>query len=64
MPEIEAMAQAVLEGCVDFSKIHFGRRANPAEVGWEESVGEDGETAHRIPYGDPLETPRAQATGS
>ena len=58
MPEIEAMAQAVLEGCVDFSKIHFWEACETAEVGWEESVGEDGETAHRIPYGDPLETPR------
>ena len=37
MPEIEAMAQAVLGGCVDFSKIHFWEACETAEIAWEET---------------------------
>ena len=37
MPEIEAMAQAVTDGCVDFSKIRFWEACETAEVAWEES---------------------------
>ena len=58
MPEIEAMAQAVLEGCVDFSKIHFWEACETAEIAWEETQGEDGESPQRIPYAEPVEEPR------
>ena len=37
MPEIEAMAKAVVEGCVDFSKIRFWEACETAEVAWEET---------------------------
>ena len=37
MPEIEAMAQAVAEGCVDFSRIRFWEACETAEVAWDES---------------------------
>jgi hypothetical protein len=39
MPEIEAMAQAVTDGCVDFSKIRFWEACETAEVAWEKSTG-------------------------
>ena len=32
MPEIEAMAQAVTEGCVNFSKIRFWEACETAEI--------------------------------
>ena len=58
MPEIEAMAQAVVDGCVDFSKVRFWEACETAEVAWEESKDENGEVAQRIPYGNPLDPPR------
>ena len=42
MPEIEAMAQAVTDGCVDFSKIRFWEACETAGVAWDESKDEEG----------------------
>jgi hypothetical protein len=58
MPEIEAMAQAVVDGCVDFSKVRFWEACETAEVAWEESKDENGEVVQRIPYGNPLDPPK------
>ena len=37
MSEIGAMAQAVVDGCVDFSKIRFWEACETAEVVWDET---------------------------
>ena len=58
MPEIEAMARSVLEGCVNFSKIRFWEACETAEVAWEETKDENGEVVQRVPYGESLEKPR------
>jgi len=58
MPEIEAMAQAVTEGCVNFSKIRFWEACETAEVAWEESKDLEGKVIGKMPYGNPLEKPR------
>lgn len=58
MPEIEAMAQAITEGCVDFSKVRFWEACETAEVAWEESKDEEGKVVGRMPYGNPHEEPR------
>ena len=58
MPEIEAMAQAVTDGCVDFSKIRFWEACETAEVAWEESKDAEGNVVGKMPYGNPLENPR------
>ena len=58
MPEIEAMAQAVTGGCVDFSKIRFWEACETAEVAWEESKDEEGKVVERMPYGNPHDKPR------
>lgn len=58
MPEIEAMAQAVTGGCVDFSKIRFWEACETAEVAWEESKDEEGNVVGRMPYGNPHDKPR------
>lgn len=58
MPEIEAMAQAVTGGCVDFSKIRFWEACETAEVAWEESKDEEGKVVGRMPYGNPHDEPR------
>ena len=58
MPEIEAMAQAVVDGCVDFSKIRFWQACETAEVAWDETKNENGEVTQRVPYGNPLDPPR------
>ena len=50
MPEIEAMAQAITDGCVDFSKVRFWEACETAEVAWEESKDEEGKVVGRIPY--------------
>ena len=42
MPEIEAMAQAVVDGCVDFSKVRFWEACETAEVAWDETKDENG----------------------
>jgi len=57
LPEIEAMALAITEGCVDFSKIRFWEACSTAEVAWEESKDADGNVVSRMPYGNPLENP-------
>lgn len=58
MPEIEAMAQAVVDGCVDFSKIRFWEACETAEVAWDETKNENGEVTQRVPYGNPLDPPQ------
>ena len=58
MPEIEAMAKAIVEGCVNFSKIRFWEACETAEVAWEETKDENGEVVQRVPYGNPLDPPR------
>ena len=58
MPEIEAMAQAVTEGCVNFSKIRFWEACETAEIAWEESKDLEGKVIGKMPYGNPLEKPR------
>ena len=59
MPEIEAMAQAVTEGCVDFSKIRFWEACETAEVAWDESKDEEGNVVGRMPCGNPHDEPKA-----
>ncbi len=58
MPEIEAMAQAITEGCVNFAKIRFWEACETAEVAWEESRDVEGNVVGKMPYGNPLEKPR------
>ena len=58
MPEIEAMAQAVTDGCVDFSKIRFWEACETAEVAWDEAKDEEGKVIGRMPYGNPHDEPR------
>ena len=58
MPEIEAMAQAITEGCVDFSKVRFWEACETAEVAWEENKDEEGKVVGRIPYGNPHDEPK------
>ena len=58
MPEIEAMAKAIVEGCVDFSKIRFWEACETAEVAWEETKDENGGVVQRVPYGNPIDPPR------
>ena len=58
MPEIEAIAQAVTEGCVDFSKIRFWEACETAEVAWDEAKDEEGKVIGRMPYGNPHDEPR------
>ena len=58
MPEIEAMAQAITEGCVDFSKVCFWEACETAEVAWEESKDEEGNVVGRMPYGNPHDEPK------
>ena len=58
MPEIEARAQAVTEGCVDFSKIRFWEACETAEVAWDEAKDEEGKVIGRMPYGNPHDEPR------
>lgn len=58
VPEIEAMAQVVTEGCVDFARIHFWEACETAEIAWEETKDEDGNVVNRVPYGKPHEKPK------
>ncbi|MAK46219.1 MAG: hypothetical protein CMI24_03010 [Opitutae bacterium] len=58
MPEIEAMSQAIVDGCVNFSKIRFWEACETAEVAWEETKDENGDVVQRVPYGNPLDPPR------
>ena len=53
MPEIEAMAQAVVDGCVDFSKIRFWEACETAEVAWDETKN----GTVKLPNGSLTETP-------
>lgn len=55
LPEIEAMASAVTEEWVDFSKLRYWETCQTAEVEWEEYKDEKGEVAQRVPYSRPLE---------
>jgi hypothetical protein len=58
LPEIEAMAQSLTEGCVDFSRIHFWEACETAEIAWEESKDEEGNVVNRMPYGKPHDEPK------
>ena len=58
MPEIEAMAQTVTEGCVNFDRIHFWEACETAEIAWEETKDEEGNVVSRVPYGKPHEEPK------
>ena len=56
--EIEAMAQSITGGCVDFSKIHFWEACETTEIAWEESKDEAGNVVGRMPYGKPHDEPK------
>ena len=58
VPEVEAMAQVVTEGCVDFGKIHFWEACETAEIAWDETKDEEGNVVGRAPYGKPHEEPQ------
>ena len=57
-PEIEAMAQSVTEGCVDFSKVRFWEACETAEIAWEETLDAEGKVIGRVPYGRPHDEPK------
>ncbi len=57
MPEIEAMAHSIVEGCVDFSKISLWAASKTAEIAWIENTNDQGELISRIPYANRLEEP-------
>ena len=57
MPEIESMAQAVIEPWIDLSKLRFWETCQTAEIEWEEYKDENGGT-QRVPYTRPLEEPK------
>jgi hypothetical protein len=59
MPEIEAMAQAVTDGCVNFSKVRFWEACETAEIAWDEGKDEEGNVVSRMPYGNPHDEPKA-----
>ncbi len=59
LPEIEAMGQAVVEGCVDFSKIRFWEACETAEIAWEETKNDKGEVIQRMPYALAVEPARS-----
>lgn len=58
LPEIEAMAQAVTEGCVDFGRINFWEACETAEIAWDETKDAEGNLIGRVPYGQPHEEPK------
>ena len=58
VPEVEAMAQVVTEGCVDFGKIHFWEACETAEIAWDETKDEEGNVVGRSPYGNPHDEPK------
>jgi hypothetical protein len=55
LPEIEAMAQALTEDWIDFSRLRYWETCQTAEIEWEEYPTEDGQPAQRVPYARPLE---------
>jgi hypothetical protein len=55
LPEIEAMAQALTDEWIDFSKIHYWESCQTAEVEWEEYKDENGKVVQHMPYTKPLE---------
>ena len=57
MPEIEAMAHSIVEGCVDFSKISLWAASKTAEVAWIENKNEKGDVISRMPYANRLDEP-------
>ena len=54
LPGIEAMAEALTDEWIDFSKIRYWESCQTAEVEWEEFKDENGEVK-RMPYTKPLE---------
>ncbi len=59
LPEIEAMAQSVTDGCVDFGKVRFWEACETAEIAWEEIKDPEGKVVNRAPYGNPHDEPKA-----
>ena len=55
LPEIEAMARALTEDWIDFSRLRYWETCQTAEIEWEEYPTEDGQPAQRVPYARPLE---------
>ena len=58
VPEVEAMAQAVTDGSVDFGKVRFWEACETAEIAWDETKDEEGNVVARAPYGQPHEEPQ------
>ena len=58
LPELEAMAQSVTDGCVDFGKVRFWEACETAEIAWEEIKDADGKVVSRAPYGKSHDEPR------
>ncbi|MDG1139398.1 MAG: hypothetical protein P8N49_07760 [Opitutales bacterium] len=57
MPEIEAMAHAIVEGCIDFSKLSFWSTCQTAEITWFEHKDKSGKVSHRVPHVQHLKDP-------
>jgi hypothetical protein len=57
MPEIEAMAHAVVDGFVDFSKLSFWTTCQTAKLSWHEYKDKSGKVTHRTPYVENLKVP-------
>jgi hypothetical protein len=57
MPEIEAMAHAVVDGFVDFSKLSFWTTCQTAKLSWHEYRDKSGKVTHRTPYVENLKVP-------
>lgn len=58
LPEIEAMAQALTEDWIDFSRLRYWETCQTAEIEWEEYPGEDGQPGQRVPTPAPWKMPR------
>jgi hypothetical protein len=57
MPEIEAMAHAIVEGCIDFSKLSFWSTCQTAEITWFEHKDKSGKVTRRVPHVQHLKIP-------
>lgn len=57
MPEIEAMAHAVVDGFVDFSKLSFWSTCQTAKLSWHEHRDKAGQVIHRTPLVENLKVP-------
>jgi len=57
MPEIEAMAHAIVDGCIDFSKLSLWSTCQTAELSWHEHKDNTGRVIHRTPRVENLKVP-------